>query len=677
MHIPLMRGAARRSTVPIAFDLTITSLFPTLLAGGIVFLLPEDATIETLAATLKDGDFSLVKLTPAHLAALSDEMHSRPPGIMTRAFVIGGEALSGEMLKWWRVEHPHIRLINEYGPTEATVGCCVFEVPPEFELQGPVPIGRPIHNVRLYVLDANLRPAATGVTGELYIAGDSLARGYHNRPELTAQSFLPDPFVSESGARMYRSGDLVRRLPDGNLEFLGRPDTQIKLRGFRIELSEVEVHLRQHPRVREVVVLAWGDPPNQRLVAYVTVKGPHSPVEDDLRGFLKQRLPEYMLPARYVVMDAFPLTTNGKIDRKALSVDGGVRNDNTSIALRDDLEARLSAIWERVLDIPSVGPHENFFDLGGHSLLATKLLMEVESELGRKVSLSALFQAATVGRMAVLLRGGVLIPNPRVVSIQSAGTNPPFFCFGAGPIFRALAQRLGSNQPFLGVHFDKDDFVTQPHLLEDFAAVHVRTILDSQPEGRYYLGGWSDNGVLAYEVARQLESSGHPVDLLVLFDAENPSSSTLTGIERFHARFDALCQWIRINWALLKNSGRQEFWERIRVGFQFRRTWLKDQIWKIVYALRRRTGLPPQPADSDRLLAYAIASYCPPHYYGRVILFQRSARPIGRYHDPLFGWGGLAGKLEVHEIPGDHRDMFLEPHVDVLAEKLKELLTGT
>jgi amino acid adenylation domain-containing protein len=666
---PVDEGRGSPLHSPIGFDLTVTSMFPTLLAGRTVFLLPEDATLDTLAKSLQEGDFGLVKLTPAHLSALADKIPPGAPGIKARAFVIGGEALLGEALASWRKHHPDVRLINEYGPTEATVGCCVFEAPKGADLSGPVPIGTPIQNVRLYLLDGSLQPVPAGEPGELYIAGESLARGYHRRPELTAQSFLDDPF-SKSGGRLYKTGDLVRCLPDGNLEFLGRLDSQIKLRGFRIELNEIEATLANHPGVREAVVTVSGDSPNQRLTANVVARRDCTPSEEDLRGFLKQRLPEYMLPARYVLMESFPLTANGKIDRKALAVNSALPAQGAASTPRGDVEARLSAIWERVLGIPSVGLHDNFFDLGGHSLLASRMLTEIERTFGRKVSLSTLFRAATVEQMAGELREQFSAHNPRLVPIQPGGSRPPFFCVGAGPIFRALAHRLDRDQPFLGLHIENGDVTRQPYRLEDFAAVHARTILQTQPEGPYYLGGWSGSGVMAYEVAQQLRKRGHQVALLVLFDAESPVRPRFNGIDAIGARLDSCFQWFRINWALLRNSGREEFRERIRVGLTFRLAWMKGHIWSAAYRTRRSAGLQPKPVDLDHAHAYVEAGYKPLPYDGRVVLFQRSARPIGRYHDPRFGWGGVIGKLEVHEVPGDHRDMFLQPAVEILTEKL-------
>ena len=305
-------GARAGGSVPvhssISFDLTVTSLYPALLAGGQVELLPEDVGAQNLLAALRQTkNRSLVKITPAHLELLSQQLTPEEAAGMTQTFVIGGENLLAESLRLWRQAAPATRLINEYGPTETVVGCCVYEVQPEDPQNGSVPIGRPIANTQLYVLDSNLQPVAPGVMGELYIGGDGVARGYLNRPELTQERFLTDPFSGRNGARLYKTGDLARYRPDGILEYLGRVDNQVKVRGYRIELGEIEATLAGHPAVQSCVVLAREDEPgNKQLVGYVVPRQGESPAADDLRTFVTQKLPEYMAPAHFVFLDAFP-----------------------------------------------------------------------------------------------------------------------------------------------------------------------------------------------------------------------------------------------------------------------------------------------------------------------------------------------------------------------------------
>ena len=301
--------------------MTITALLAPLITGRRVDLLDDDLGVEQLSEALRRSrDYSLVKITPAHLRLLGDQMDARDVRGRTRAFVIGGEQLREEHVAFWRQHAPDTHLINEYGPTETVVGCCVYRVPRDQAISGAIPIGRPIANTRLYVANRNLEPMPIGVPGELFIGGAGVARGYLNRPGLTAERFVPDPFGNEPGSRLYRTGDLARWRSDGNLECLGRVDRQVKIRGYRIEPGEIEQALARHPAVRETAVVAREDvPDDRRLVAYLTIADDlPSPASSELRQFLRNSLPEPMIPSAFVVLEALPLTPNGKVDREAL-----------------------------------------------------------------------------------------------------------------------------------------------------------------------------------------------------------------------------------------------------------------------------------------------------------------------------------------------------------------------
>ncbi len=390
-------GATVQSSI--GFDATITSLFSPLLVGREVVLLPEAEEIDALSSILRSqSNFSLVKITPAHLELLSQLLSGEEASGQTRAFIIGGEALLAKSVSFWRNFAPNTRLINEYGPTETVVGCCVYEVSPETSEVGTVPIGRPIANTQLYILDRYLKPVPIGVIGELYIGGAGVARGYLNRPELTAEKFIPDPFSEQPGNRLYKTGDLVRYLPDGNIEFLGRIDHQIKLRGFRIELGEIEAVLTQHPEVKQAVVLCREDDPNdKRLVAYVVLRShlSHSEITNELRHFLQNHLPEYMIPAAFIILDSLPLTPNGKVDRQALPAPKKLQLQNF-VAPRTPAEEVVAEIWQEVLKCDRVGINNNFFELGGHSLLATQVISRLRQVFQIELPLRSLFEAPTV-----------------------------------------------------------------------------------------------------------------------------------------------------------------------------------------------------------------------------------------------------------------------------------------
>ncbi|EPX59032.1 Long-chain-fatty-acid--CoA ligase [Cystobacter fuscus DSM 2262] len=395
----------------IGFDATITSLFTPLLAGKKVVLLPEQEELSALMNVLRaERDFSLVKLTPAHLDLLRNSMPAEQAAGGTRAFIVGGEALARESLAFWRTHAPETKIINEYGPTETVVGCCTHEVTSLAFASGNVPIGRPIANTQLYILDARLRPVPVGVSGELYIGGAGVARGYLHRPELTAERFICDPFSTEPGARLYKTGDLARYLADGKIEFLGRADDQVKIRGFRVELGEVEAALRLHPRVQDAAVVAQPEAGGgNRLVAYIVWKNPSGntlPVE--VRHFLAESLPHYMVPAAIVSLDKLPLTSHGKLDRTALPLPDNARPalEATYVRPSNDLEQLIAAVWQEVLQLDKVGVNDNFFDLGGHSLLAAQVRHKLEEQLKRDISLVQLLQYPTIRALAGFLARG-------------------------------------------------------------------------------------------------------------------------------------------------------------------------------------------------------------------------------------------------------------------------------
>jgi amino acid adenylation domain-containing protein len=377
----------------LAFDLTITGLFSPLLVGRRVELIRDNMTLESLSTAFrKQSNLSLIKLTPAQLLLLSQQISSSKAAGRTRAFIIGGENLLAETLTFWQEFAPETILVNEYGPTETVVGCCIYQVPQGEPQSGAIPIGRPIANTQLYVLNQYLQPVPIGVVGELYIGGAGVARGYLNRPELTAAKFISNPFSDEPGSKLYKTGDLVRHRIHGNLEFLGRIDDQVKIRGFRIELGEVEAVLCQHPGVKETVVMAQEDVPgDQRLVAYLVWHPEYPASMGELRHFLQQRLPDYMIPSTFFPLKALPLTTNGKVDKRSLLALDGLRPElePAYVPPSSEMEQTIATVWQEVLHLENVGIHDNFFDLGGHSLLIAQVHRQLQ-DLLKKPDLSVI-----------------------------------------------------------------------------------------------------------------------------------------------------------------------------------------------------------------------------------------------------------------------------------------------
>ncbi len=384
----------------LSFDLTVTSIWPPLLTGGCVVIIDDDAGIDGMVSEESGyNQYQIIKITPSHLRVLEALTEGRPDASLSRGLVIGGEALTWSDLEYWRRKAPATRLINEYGPTETVVGCCVFEAPNEGEFSGPVPIGRPIANTQAYVLDEWGGLAPAGMTGELHIGGAGLARGYWNQPALTAERFTPDGLSGEAGGRLYRTGDQVRWRADGELEYLGRLDGQVKVRGYRIELGEIEAALLQHEAVKQCAVcVREGDGAEKRLVAYLVAS--EEPADAELRRYLGSKLPEYMTPSAFVRLSQLPLTSNGKVDRKALPAPADTQDSKDGEVARTPVEEIVAGIWGDVLRVEQVARDQNFFELGGHSLLATQVVSRVREAFGVELGLRALFEHPTVAALA-------------------------------------------------------------------------------------------------------------------------------------------------------------------------------------------------------------------------------------------------------------------------------------
>lgn len=418
---------------PIRFDLTVTSLFAPLMTGNYQILIPEESGVEGLASVIRNSqDLAFVKLTPAHMKVLEPLLEDVDLKGRFRSLVIGGEALYAHHLTFWRAKAPQARLINEYGPTEAAVGCCIYDAQPVVPFPENIPIGHPVANTQLYVVDRSLQLVPKGVVGELLIGGESLADGYLNRPDLTAERFVPNPFSKDPALRLYRTGDLARYLEDGNLEYLGRTDHQVKIHGYRIELGEVESALLRAPQIREALVIAQETGPgDKRLVAYAVSRDDREPNITALRAFLRGLLPDYMIPSAFVFLPAFPLTSHGKIDRKALPLPDGSRPElgQDFIPPRNPVESQLAEIWQSVLAIERIGIHDNFFDLGGASIQSLETASRA-SRAGLPLTPEMLFQYQTIAQLAEVLEQRGITESHRFTTeptetVVTTPVNPP------------------------------------------------------------------------------------------------------------------------------------------------------------------------------------------------------------------------------------------------------------
>jgi len=655
----------------LSFDATVTSLYSPLLVGKKVIILPSKNEIDALYECWQSHPtFSLIKITPAHLEILNQLLSKQDAPGHTRAFVIGGEALLGKNVAFWRDNAPETRIINEYGPTETVVGCCTYQVKQQTSLTGAIPIGRPIANTQIYILDHHLQAVPIGVPGELHIGGAGLARGYLNRPELTSQKFIPNPFSQEEGSRLYQTGDKARYLPDGNIEFIGRIDNQVKIRGFRIELGEIEAILTQHPKVGKAIVIVREDiPGDKRLAAYIVAQ--KEVASSDLRGFLKSKLPNYMMPSAFVFLDAIPLTTNGKIDRRALPTPDVSTQESEKIAPRTTTELQLVQIWSEVLNIPRVGVRDNFFDLGGHSLLAVRLMARIEQQLGTLLPLATLFTEPTIEGQASLLKAArnTQIFSP-LVPIKPTGSLPPFFCIhpGGGNVlcYAALARQLDVEQPFYGLQSiglnGQQDPLTR---ISDMAATYIKAIQTVQPQGPYQIGGWCLGGIVAFEIARQLQSSGHKIALLALIQ------SFLEPSEYDEARFV-----IRFAEYLIHN-----FDKKLPVSVDELQSLGLEE--KLNYVLKKILQLLPLEIRLEHMCQMfavyqaniqAENSYVPQPYSGQITFFCAEDPPeqLAEKQKLMQVWNSLAaGGINIHTIPGNHFSIIPS---EALAKKLGSYL---
>jgi amino acid adenylation domain-containing protein len=658
-----------------SFDIAALELYLPLTVGASVNLVSRETASDgqRLRESLAASGATCMQATPTTWRLLINAGWEGQPNLKV---LCGGEALHRELAN--ELVRRASSAWNMYGPTETTVWSSVHRMTSG---TGPVCIGRPIANTELYVLDSAMQPVPIGVPGDLYIGGEGLARGYRNRPELTAEKFVSHPFSRQPGACLYNTGDLARYHADGNLELLGRRDHQVKIRGFRVELGEIEAMLGEHPAVQAAAVVTLDDAPGeQRLVAYAALRPGAVACGEELRSFLKSKLPDYMLPSRFEFLDRLPVNASGKVDRRALPAPGHERLENEAsyVAPRTEQEKALASIWTEVLQLDRVGIHDNFFDLGGHSLLAVKLVARVESVLGKKLPVISVFQLPTIAKLAPLL-GTSESEEKRagVVPIQPAGSKPPFVCIGAGPIFRPLALRLGSDQPFLGLTTVKSDMrdLPAPFRLEDIAASLVRKLRSLQPNGPYFLGGWCQDGVFAYEMAQQLLAQGEKVALLVLFEAWNPARlKKYSGLERSGIRLRRPFRKIAFHFTNLRKNGLRETLADYKWRLQFKN--LRQRIWYGYY----RVLLAAQGRVDDRFRKFfragyfTVRDYVPSPYPERTLLIRSGFNPK-RVNEPGMGWSDLLiGKSEFQFVPGGHKRLFLEPNVDLLASTLKRCL---
>ncbi len=701
----------------LSFDVVLRDIFLPLTSGATLCLPAEGDELEPtrILRWLEREQISLLHTVPS---LAQSWLINVPPGVSLnalRCIFFAGEPLKDTLVGQWRETFPRGgEIVNLYGPTETTLAKCYYRVPAD-TLPSIQPVGSPMPETQALILAENNQLCGIGEPGQIVLRTPFRSLGYINASEESRSRFVKNPFGNDEQDLLYYTGDRGRYRPDGSLEILGRMDRQVKIRGVRIELREIETLLGEHPSVREVVVIAREDQPgDQRLVAYVISSARQVSTTNELRRCLKEKLPNYMMPSAFVILDALPLTPNGKVDRQALPMPDQLRQEaeETFVAPRDELERQMTQIWEEVLGIESIGLRDNFFEIGGHSLLAVKLFWQIEKTFGKNLPLATLFQSGTVEALANIIRqkeelavnseaknsqsfmdveGIANDKNQKesspswssLVPIKPNGSKLPFFCIHAieGNVlsYYELAHHLDPEQPFYALQAQGLDG-HQPPLtrMEDMASHYLNEIKTIQPKGPYFLGGHCFGGAVAYEMAQQLHAEGEKVALLAMLDTSGPK--TLTRL--------SLLQRVPLHLKNLLQKGPSYIWQKSQSWLP----WLKNLV---KYKLLKISSKVYQSVESEEILPYNIrhlrireanneagAKYVMQPYSDLLTMFgveeELRVAGVGEGYKllPNFGWDEYAiGGLKIHRVPGDHLSMFTEPHVKVLAEKLQACLT--
>jgi aspartate racemase len=665
----------------LSFDVSAMEIWGALLHGGRLVLYPSAVpTVGELGEVIRRHGVTTLWLTPSVFNMVVDEDVQALAGL--RQIDIGGEALSVPHVARAAVALPSTLLINGYGPTECSVAACCYRIPrPVDPDAASIPIGAPLHNTTAYVLDRHMSPVPIGVPGELCLGGPGVAHGYLNRPALTAERFVADPFDPAPGARLYRTGDLVRWRPDGTLDYIGRLDTQVKIRGLRIELGEIEALLARHPAVREAAVVVLDDGPRgKRLVGYVVPRSGASLHHEDLRDVLRRALPGYMVPAALVTLPALPLTSSGKLDRRALPPPPDLPDEAPPPGPpRDSLESQLVELWQELLGVRPVSVTSDFFELGGNSLLAAQMLRQVGDITGRAIPFAALYQAPTIAALSRLLAAGEISLQDRAepaVTLNRSGTRLPLFLFHGvlnGGAFYALrlARRLGPDQPVHVVHpFDGVQRPIPP-TVDAMADEQLAIVRALQPRGPYRLAGYCNGGFVAYEIARRLRGQGERVDLVALIAA-----APFTAFARAGRLLRRLAGAVRVSPEAVAEPVARLRSLAHAMAMVPRRERVPLLARALVRVASRTSGVAPAMAEQVPTLEflldryYRIATrYFPAPYPGPVVLLWPEHEPWGPAGQAAEAWRPIVSRVETGIVPGDHIGIVNE-HVDVLADQL-------
>jgi amino acid adenylation domain-containing protein len=673
----------------LSFDVVLRDIFLPLTSGATLCLpTPEDKLEPTkILGYLEREQISVLHTVPSLAQSWLTSVPSEVSLHNLRWLFLAGEPLKETLVLQWRDAFLQAgEIVNLYGPTETTLAKCYYQVPNE-PTPGVQPVGRTLPETQALVLSANGQLCGIGEAGEIVLRTPFRSLGYINALEEMRSRFVKNHFRNDERDLLYYTGDRGRYLPDGSLEILGRLDRQVKIRGIRIELGEIETVLAQHPFVHQTVVIAH----EERLVAYIIPNQDSTPTISEIRRFLSTKLPQYMMPSSFVFLDSLPLTPNGKVDRRALPTPSNINNLDTFVEPRNQLELQLVQIWSKILKVDKVGVQDNFFDLGGHSLLAPYLITQIKQQFGKDVSLTSLFQNPTIEQLATILQIDSNYSNSScLVPIQPNGSKLPFFCIpGAGgePFYLYhLGRYLGDEQPLYS--FQANNLDVEPDTrIQDMASHYIQAMQTVQPQGPYFLGGHSLGSIVAFEMANQLLDGGHEVALVVILDMSAPTSKDK------QARIERL-DWDHARWLIEAIKAVEvSLSTNMDISYDTLRSLSeKEQLKYVLQHLKMVNMLPPH-AEINQLKnmvqalkanSLSLINYVPKHLYpGRITLLRASETPPERLNskfseisqDSTWGWSEYSCEpVDIHFVPGNHITMMAEPHVQVLAEQLKNCI---
>jgi amino acid adenylation domain-containing protein len=674
----------------ISFEASRSVLLGSLLNGATLCLFdPRKYGIHMIPDWLEKERITALLSTPSAFRHMFESVPRNHRFPTIRFIGLGGEAATS---RDWEIFNQHFTkkcvLMNTLGSSEAG-GLTRYMLRFDSPFPGHViPSGYPVPDKIIELVDEDNRTVGENQVGEIVVKSPYLSPGYWNNPALTTEKFQTDP--DNEQYRIFHTGDLGRWRSDGCLEYLGRKDSQVKIRGYRVEIEEIETVLNQHPAIKDACVTSWTDeryPEEKQIVAYLVPEKPQSPEAEELRKFVAEKLPDYMIPSRIKFLEEIPLTPTGKVNHQALPSPGEIIpvKERLYVAPKDEIESQLVKIWERVLKAKPVGTRDDFFEIGGNSLIAAQLFAQIERAFSKKLPLATLFQAPTVEQQADIIRQEDWTPDwSSLVTLRSGGSKTPLFL--AAPVggnvlsYRDLLMRLDPDQPCYGLQAVGLDGVQAPQRsVPEVASHYVKEILTVQPDGPYYLSGSSFGGLVAYEMAQQLHDMGKPIALVVMFDAYGPNYPTrLPSTSRLRRKVFKVLRRADTHLSNLLFANWKGRWIYLQVK-------LPKLYLRLSRMFRQRLNqvLNPVPRKLRRIRSAHMGAARREKRYmraqrrfpGRLVLFRAEKQPLGIYPDPKLGWGAVVGDdIEVYEIPGHHTSIIYQPRVQILAEKMRQIL---